>query len=101
MRRNTTAILGALIIGSSFLAPTALAQPVCGAHRTVVENLKKGYSETPVSMGVTSGGAILEVYASPEGTWTLVITQPSGLSCLLAAGQDWENLPKLASGAKI
>ena len=104
MRRYKTAILSALvlIIGSSFLAPAASAQPVCGAHRTVSDNLKKSYAEAPVSMGVTMGGGVIEVYASAEGTWTLVITQPNGMSCLIAAGQDWEELPKpeMISGAK-
>lgn len=101
MKRQSLAVLGALIIGSSFLATAAEAQPVCGAHRLVTENLKESYAEAPVSMGVTAGGGIIEVFASAEGTWTLVITQPNGLSCLIAAGQDWENLPKLATGTKI
>ena len=104
MRRYKTAILSALIliIGSSLFAPAASAQPVCGAHRTVSDNLKKSYAEAPVSMGVTMGGGVIEVYASAEGTWTLVITQPNGMSCLIAAGQDWEELPKpeMISGAQ-
>jgi len=102
MRRQHSAILGALIIASSFLlaTTTASAQPVCGSHRTVSDNLKKSYSEAPVSMGVTAGGGVIEVFASSEGSWTLVITQPNGLSCLIAAGQDWENLPRLVTGTK-
>jgi hypothetical protein len=67
----------------------------------VAENLNKAYAETPVSMGVTIGGAVIEVFASPDGTWTLVITQPNGVTCLIAAGKDWENLPKLAKGGTI
>ncbi|MCH7833031.1 MAG: hypothetical protein IIC55_09200 [Proteobacteria bacterium] len=64
--------------------------------------MKKSYAEAPVSMGVTMGGGVIEVYASAEGTWTLVITQPNGMSCLIAAGQDWEELPKpeMISGTK-
>ncbi len=103
MRRYKTAILSALvlIIGSSLFGPAASAQPVCGTHNAVSDNLKKSYAEAPVSMGVTMGGGVIEVYASAEGTWTLVITQPNGLSCLIAAGQDWEELPKpeMISGA--
>ncbi len=61
MRHYKTAILSALvlIIGSSFLAPAASAQPVCGAHRAVSDNLKKSYAEAPVSMGVTIGGGVI------------------------------------------
>ena len=102
MRRYTTAILTALILGSVLIAPAAVAQPVCGSHNTVSDNLKKSYSEAPVSMGLTTGGGIIEVFASEEGTWTMVITQPNGVSCLIAVGQDWEILPKpeMISGAK-
>jgi hypothetical protein len=103
MRRYTTAILTALILGSVFIAPAAAQQqPVCGAHNTVSDNLKKAYSEAPVSMGLTTGGGIIEVFASEEGSWTMVITQPSGVSCLIAVGQDWETLPKpeMISGAQ-
>ena len=53
-------------------------------------------------MGVTIGGGVIEVYASPKVTWTLVISKPNGVSCLIAAGQDWEELPKpeMISGAQ-
>ena len=53
-------------------------------------------------MGVAKGNGVIEVYASPKVTWTLVITQPNGVSCLIAAGQDLEELPKpeMISGAQ-
>lgn len=101
MRLRTTATLVALVVASCLIAPTALAQSACGSHKMVAENLNKTYAETPVSMGVTIGGAVIEVFASPDGTWTLVITQPNGVTCLIAAGKDWENLPKLAKGGTI
>ena len=102
MRRYSTAILTALTIGSFLIAPAAWAQPVCGSHNTVSDNLKKAYSEAPVSMGITTGGGIIEIFASNEGSWTMVITQPDGVSCLIAVGQNWENLPdpKMISGAQ-
>jgi len=102
--KRILAILGALITLSVFpimFSMPAEAQPVCGTHGSVVDNLKKGYSETPASMGVTNGGAVIEVFTSEEGTWTLVITQPNGLSCLIASGENWESLPKLIKGSKI
>jgi hypothetical protein len=36
---------------------------------------------------------IIEVFASDEtGSWTITITSPDGTTCLVAAGQFWENL---------
>jgi len=105
MRRYRTVILSTLLViaGSSVIAPAALAQPVCGSRQSISESLKKSYTEAPISMGLTSGGGVIEVFSSPKGTWTLVITQPNGMSCLIAAGQDWETLPQqeVVSGAKI
>ena len=102
MRRYTTVILSTLIltIGLVLSAPAALAQPVCGSHQSISDSLKKSYIEAPVSMGLTASGGIIEVFASQEGTWTI---QPNGTSCLIAAGLDWENLPKpeVLTGARI
>ena len=98
MRLRTLAAVGALAVGSCFFSAKALAQPVCAAHTLVSDNLQTAYAEAPISMGVTTGGAVVEIYASQQGTWTLVITQPNGVSCLIAAGQDWETLPKLVAG---
>ena len=52
MRRYLTATSTALILGSILTAPAALAQPVCGAHDTVSENLKETYAEAPISMSL-------------------------------------------------
>jgi hypothetical protein len=50
---------------------------------------------------VMSNGNVLQVFASPDtGTWTIVSIAPSGLSCVLAAGQSWEiNLAALGPAA--
>tara|TARA_Y100000296_G_scaffold86080_1_gene124569 strand:+ start:2496 stop:2933 length:438 start_codon:yes stop_codon:yes gene_type:complete len=87
--------IAALVLGYGVVGYSndVRAQPVCGSYQSVSESLKKSYSEEPVSMGITSGGGVVEVYESKkDNTWTLVITQPNGMSCLIAAGQDWEDL---------
>ena len=50
-------------------------------------------------MGMSTNGGLVELYTSDTGTWTLMLTQPDGVSCLIAAGQNWEsfNSPKSAS----
>jgi hypothetical protein len=88
------AVLGALLIGWSAFSSPAQAQAMCGEHRAVVANLEKIYSEAPVSIGLASNGAVIEVLASPSGSFTIILTQPNGLSCVMAAGENWENLPK-------
>jgi hypothetical protein len=47
-----------------------------------------------VAFGLQSNGNLLQVYSSEEkGTWTVVSTTPTGMSCIVAAGKRWESLP--------
>ncbi len=94
MVRYLTAILGALLIGWSAFSSSAQAQTMCDERHAVVATLEKTYSETPVSMGLASNGAIIEILASPSGTFTIILTRPNGLTCVMAVGESWEDLPK-------
>ena len=74
---------------------TATAQEIaCGPHDTVALLLNRNYSETVESIGLTTGGSLLEIYVSPAGTWTAVLTTPNGPSCLVEAGTNWRTGPK-------
>ena len=99
MVRYLTTILGALLIGWSAFSPPAQAQAMCGERRAIVATLDKTYSETPVSVGLASNGAIIEIFASPTGTFTIILTRPNGLTCVMAAGENWEDLPNRLAGA--
>ncbi len=99
--RYVIAVSGALLIGWSAFIPPAQAQAMCGERRAVVQNLEQTYSEAPVSIGLASNGAVIEVLASPSGSFTIILTRPNGLSCVMAAGESWEDLPKRLAGAKI
>lgn len=101
MLRTIIISMGVLLIGWSTMPSAAQAQMVCDDRGTVVSTLDKGYSEKPVSMGLSSNGAVVEVFVSETGTFTIIMTRPSGLSCLVAAGENWEDLPERLVGAKI
>jgi len=40
---------------------------------------------------VSSNGAVVEFLSSDAGTWTMLVTFPSGATCLLAAGDNWRD----------
>lgn len=83
--------LAAIIL---FLIPgVALAQAFCGPRAMVLEELSSEYSESPVAVGATNTGGAFEVLASPAGTWTVLITHPAGVSCVMVAGDGWEMNP--------
>ena len=40
-----------------------------------------------------TNNAVVEVFASDEtGTWTITVTTPNGMTCLVASGQSFEAL---------
>ena len=76
------------------VAGSAAAQDIaCGPHNTVVMLLRQYYSEQVQALGITSTGELVEIFVSPRGTWTVVMTTPSGPSCLVTAGVDWQMVP--------
>jgi hypothetical protein len=76
-------------------------QQVCGSHDAVLQALKGKYDEKPVSMGLANNGTIVQVLTSSDGTWTIVMTAPNGVSCLLTAGDYWRNLPTQTAGRTL
>ncbi|WP_300036016.1 hypothetical protein [uncultured Roseobacter sp.] len=65
----------------------------CGPREAVVDRLADGYGETRQSMGLGANNAVVEVFASDEtGTWTITVTTPNGMTCLVASGQSFEEL---------
>ena len=96
MLRLTIAVLGAVLI--AFQPVPAGAQAACGDRAKMITHLGANYSEQPVAMGLTSSGAVIEVLTSPSGTWTFLVTDPSGLTCMVATGESWESLPIVPAG---
>ena len=75
---------------ASFAAPaSAVAQRVCTDRNDVIRHLDKKFGEGTVAVGLATNGAILEVLASKNGTWTIILTQHSGTSCIVASGEAW------------
>jgi len=38
------------------------------------------------------------VLVSEAGTWTILVTAPSGTSCAVASGEAWQSLPLTVAG---
>jgi hypothetical protein len=63
----------------------------CSIRKDVVKQLADKYQESPVAIGLASNGGLVEVLTTGNGsTWTIIITMPNGMSCLVAAGEDWQ-----------
>ena len=65
----------------------------CADRQTVIERLADRFGERVQSMGLGANNGIVEVFASDEtGTWTITITMPDGMTCLVASGQAFETI---------
>jgi hypothetical protein len=82
--------LGAILLTlQGARADTAL----CTDRSVIVARLAELYGESPQAIGLADGGRLVEVFASPEtGTWTITVTAPSGITCLIAAGEHFERV---------
>jgi len=87
-----------LTVATAFGATPAAAQMFCGERTEIVRYLEKNHAETLNAAGIVANGQLLEVFASPRGTWTIVVTNPNGTTCVIAAGDAWEQVPVQAAG---
>lgn len=86
--------VAALVFGSAATAPPpADAQMLCAPRERLVERLSADYSERQRGIGVRGPAAVYELWASDGGSWTLLLTRPNGVSCLVADGTHWTDAP--------
>jgi hypothetical protein len=79
-------------LGIASGAADAQMPNACGDRSKIVKRLDSGYSEKPIAMGLAVNGSVVEVFASNKGSFTIIATQPTGVSCILVTGESWEGL---------
>ena len=100
---SLASLLTRTVVGIALIACTPHAEAdeagACAARGEVVAKLAQRFGETLRSVGLQRADGLVEIYASEKtGTWTILVTRPDGMSCLLAAGELWEDEPKAAAG---
>ncbi len=84
-------VMGVALSGQ---AQAAHLSGFCADHDEAVKRLQQRYGERQIAVGLTSGGTILEVLATRTGSsWSVLITNPNGRSCLVVFGSDLTALP--------
>jgi hypothetical protein len=82
--------------------PAMAGQMACSARDDVLTQLGSKYKEAPSAIGLANNGGLIEVLTSDDGsTWTIILSMPNGTSCLLAAGEDWQAVERIAQGPQI
>ena len=88
----------ALLIASLAPGPAAEAQTACGPRDQLVTKLEDGYGESRLGAGLRGSASIFEIWASASsGTWTILVTNTEGISCVMASGESWHDMPVLSA----
>lgn len=81
-----------LLFGMAATAPPAHASN-CALRSIVVDKLESKYAETLTAGGLQgkdNAQTMVEVWASEKtGTFTVILTTPQGISCVVATGTDF------------
>jgi hypothetical protein len=80
---------------AAFVAASQAQAVTCTDRATVVARLAEVYGEQERSLFTSPDGTTAEVFAAMDtGSWTITITGPDGMTCLVASGAafDWRHL---------
>jgi hypothetical protein len=92
MTRSSIAVLAALV-AAFFMPGRPGAEAACAPRDRVVGQLAQRYHEVRVAAGVSAAGSLVEVFVAEHGTtWTIAVTTPNGLTCLVASGEGWREV---------
>ena len=97
--------LALLAVGALSLRPDPAsaqgAPAVCEARDSLLTQLERKYGEVPVAIGVADG-ALIELLTAKDGmTWTIILTSPKGMSCLVASGDGWRPIAPAPTGPSV
>jgi len=86
-------ISAALVFGAVSTAPPVMAQPTCGQRDDLTAQLSQRFMEQLTAGGLQNASNVVEIWTSPEnGTWTMLLSHPDGISCVVGSGTSWETL---------
>ena len=84
-------LLSATMAGSWTLPATAQQLP-CGDRDEMVKSLFSQYREEQRAIGLANQTAVIEIFTSKTGSWTILLTKPDGASCVVSAGEAWQDI---------
>ena len=89
---------GMAMMSAASVTPADAASNLCTKRAAMVDALARKYHEERRGIGIASRAGVMEFYVSQTGTWTVLMTMPNGVSCILAAGRDWEEIAATPAG---
>lgn len=78
-----------------FAAPAFAQAPTqCGPRAGIIDDLERRYGESQQAAGLMNERAVFEVWSNNDtGTWTALVSDHIGGTCIVASGQAWSLAP--------
>lgn len=97
----------AVVNDNAVAAPASAGQSAqtqnmaCAPRNELVGQLGQQFRENQKAVGTLGDKAIMEVFVSQSGTWTILATDTAGTSCIIAAGKSWDEAAPIAVGQEV
>lgn len=88
LRAILAAAAAFVLSGTPRPASSQTGPPFCALRDVLADMLRRNYGEALRIRATEDGGRLIEIYVSPLGSWTLLVTQ-GRIGCVGAAGKDW------------
>ena len=86
-----------LKISANQTNPSNIIITSCGERQIVINSLKKDYKEVQDSIGISNRGGLIELFVSPKGSFSITLTNPNQITCIISAGEYWNKKNNLVS----
>ncbi|SRR6056297_887725 len=91
--KNVAAAASLALIAFSGAPEARIADVLCDDRTRMEGKLETQYGAQKQGRGLRGPDVVMEVWSSERtGEWALVQTYLDGRSCIVAMGEDWENL---------
>ncbi len=90
MRRSLAILAVILGLQAAFPANAGAEEQLCAQRADLVGQLERKFGEVRHGAGLRGAEAVFEIWASSgSGSWTIIMTRPDGVACIMAAGENW------------
>lgn len=84
-----------LLATSCATFPVYAQGPQCAPRDTIITQLQEKYGETQQALALVNPSQLIEFWANVEtGTWTQLLSNIDGTSCIIFSGGDWSLAPR-------
>ncbi|EBX4816986.1 hypothetical protein BL470_005329 [Escherichia coli] len=83
-------VASGLIVGAQAAEPPRRG-PFCAARGALLDKLRRDYQQEAAGKGQVGPDRLMEILIGRDGGWTVLMTEANGVSCIVAAGENWDS----------